>query len=1067
MHIGFPARSHYFVTMRNRIILLFCVCYLLLAGLSLAGSQKRPGKHRLTRTKAVSHKAKSKKSARHTKQVSHPARPAPRKPELPVLTASLNRSLMYLEPEFDHNHLNTSVVDVLALPDSMARHWVDSVFHTMTPAQKVGQFFMVATFSNRHDNHYQYIEHLIQNYHIGGVIYFQGGPYRQAVLTNRYQALAKIPLFVGIDGEWGLGMRLDSTMDFPKQMALGAVRNDDLIYRMGDEIGRQCKRLGIHINFAPVSDVNSNAANPVIGNRSFGEDKNNVARKAVAYMNGLQHNRIIATAKHFPGHGDASSDSHHTLPLINRTSEQLHNIDLYPFRQLIADSLMGVVTGHLHVPGIDNSTPAIAATLSGKVVTDLLKRELGFRGLVFTDAMNMAGVSRSAKTTDVNLRALMAGNDILLYPENVKQAITNILTALEKGIISQEFIDEKVQKILRAKYWAGLHHTKPIDLLNLDADLHSPDAQALKQELCTEAVTLVENRNKTLPLRDLDTLRLASVAIGAEWGNPFQKTLSQYAPFQHILYSEKPTDETDLNDMISQVGEANVVVVSLHRMSESASRKFGITKTTLDFISRLKASGKRVIVAAFGPAYSLTQFAEADAILCGYQDFDEMQRAMAQAVFVGSGVDGVMPVSVGDHSAGQSLTMISGDRLGNATPESEGMSSETLAQIDKIVQKALTDRVVPGCQVLVARRGKIVYDKNFGKLTYAGTDKVTSETLYDLASLTKVLSTLQCVMWLYDHKQIDLDQRASVYLPELRGTNKQNITLRDVLWHQSGMVSYFPGSWERTKTLGGGLKAEYYSSKPDSLHPLQVGPALWATPALKDSVWKWVIQSPMSAKIQDGKPSYVYSDLNFMTLQKVVERVTKQPMDRFVVETIYKPLGLQTLSFTPLQRLLNARCAPTEQDTYFRNGLLAGTVHDQMAAVQGGVSGHAGLFGNAHEIATLLQLNLQKGEYGGKRIFQEKTVPYFTQTISPRSHRALGWDKPNPDQSSVYVADAASGHSFGHTGFTGNVVWVDPDKDLVFVFLSNRIHPTAANNLINTTKLRKRIDEVIYNSIGK
>ncbi|SOD96752.1 glycoside hydrolase family 3 N-terminal domain-containing protein [Spirosoma fluviale] len=957
-------------------------------------------------------------------------------------------------------------VEVFTMSDS-GQHWVDSVFNTLTAEQKIGQFFMVATFSNRHENHYQYIEHLIQTNHIGGLIFFQGGPYRQAILTNRYQAASKVPLLVGIDGEWGLGMRLDSTMNFPKQMSLGAIRNNELIYRMGAEIGRQCQRLGIHINFAPVSDINSNPANPVIGVRSFGESKENVALKASAYMRGLQQTHVIATAKHFPGHGDTNADSHHTLPTVSRSSEQMRDIDLYPFRKLIADSLMGVVTGHLHVPVMDN-TPALAATLSEKIVTELLKKELGFRGLVFTDALNMGGISRSPKAIDVNLRALMAGNDILLYPENVREATLNILNAVQQGIISQEFINEKVKKILRAKYWVGLHHYKPINLAGLSGELNSPEAQLLKQELCEQSVTVIDNKKDLLPLKQLDTLKLASVAIGAEPGNVFQKTLNQYAPFQTLAYPEKPVSEADLSHIVAQLSEANTVVVSFHRMSESGLRKYGITKPSLDLITRLKQQGKNVIVTAFGSPYSLPQFSAADALVCAYQELEDMERVVPQVLFGGLGAKGMLPVSIGDLKVGLGHTLNPEGRLSTGSPESVGMKTTVLNQIDAIAQGAVKNHVVPGCEILVARKGKVVYSKNFGALTYAaGAEKVTDETLYDLASLTKVLATLQSVMVLYDRKQIDLTQKASLYLPELRNTNKQNITLQDLLWHQSGMVSFYPTTWDRTRLPGGGLKAEYYGAVRDSLHTLQIAPTLWGVPALKDSVWKWVVQSPMSRKTDEsGKPAFVYSDLNFLTLQKIVERVSKQPLDKFVTENVYKPLGLHQLGFTPLQRLPNPQCAPTEQDTYYRNQLLVGTVHDQMAAVQGGVSGHAGLFGNARDIATLLQMNLQKGVYGNERIFQPMTVPYFTQTLSNRSHRSLGWDKPNPESaSSVYMAQQVSARSFGHTGFTGNVVWVDPDQELIFIFLSNRIYPTAGNNSINTTKLRRRIHEVIYSAI--
>ncbi len=1027
--------------MRNLVIRPILLVGLLSVSLLTAFGLTKPGRsfwHRLSHTKRVS-------------------KPVVKKPIVRAVSTTL------LPYKFGPA---AQPVEVFALPDS-GQQWVDSVFHSLTPEQKIGQFFMVATFSNRHENHYQYIDHLIQSNHIGGLIFFQGGPHRQAILTNRYQAESKVPLLIGIDGEWGLGMRLDSTMEFPKQMSLGAIRDNELIYQMGAEIGRQCQRLGIHINFAPVSDINSNPANPVIGVRSFGESKENVALKASAYMRGLQQTHVIATAKHFPGHGNTSADSHRTLPTVARSSEQMRDIDLYPFRKLIADSLMGVVTGHLYVPVMDN-TPALAATLSEKIVTELLKKELGFRGLVFTDALNMGGISRSSKTMDVNLRALIAGNDILLYPENVREASLHILSAVQQGIISQEFIDEKVKKILSAKYWAGLNQYKPIDLANLATDLNAPEAELLKQNLCEQSVTVAENKYDLLPLNRLDTLRLASIAIGAQPGNIFQKTLNQYAPFETIALPDKPISEANLTTILEDIGDANTVVVSYHRMSESANRQYGLTKPSLDLITRLKQRGIKVVVTAFGSPYSLPKFAAADALVCAYQDLDEMERVVPQILFGGLGARGMLPISMGELKMGMGLKLNPAGRLSAGSPESVGMKSSILNQIDAIAQGAVKNHVVPGCEILVARKGKIVYSKNFGALTYSpNSEKVTDETLYDLASLTKVLATLQSVMVLYDRKQIDLNQKASVYLPELRNTNKQNIVLMDLLWHQSGMVSYYPTTWDRTRLPGGGLKASYYSATHDSLHTLQIAPTLWGVPALRDSVWKWVIQSPMSRKMdQSGKPAYVYSDLNFLTLQKIVERVSGQPLDKFVTDNVYKPLGLHQLGFTPLQRLPDPICAPTEQDTYYRNQLLVGTVHDQMGAVQGGVSGHAGLFGNAHDIATLLQMNLQKGVYGDQRILNPMTVPYFTQTLSNRSHRALGWDKPNPaSTSSVYMAQQVSPRSFGHTGFTGNVVWIDPDEELIFVFLSNRIYPTAGNNSINTTKLRRRIHEVIYSAV--
>ncbi|WP_460634523.1 glycoside hydrolase family 3 N-terminal domain-containing protein [Larkinella harenae] len=952
-------------------------------------------------------------------------------------------------------------VEVLRSTPQQQR-WVDSVFRTMTQEQKIGQFFMVATFSNRDEAHYQYIETLVRHYNIGGLIFFQGGPFRQAVLTNRYQAAANVPLLIGIDGEWGLGMRLDSTMDFPKQMTLGAIRDTAVVYRMGAEIGRQCQRLGIHINFAPVSDINSNPANPVIGNRSFGESKENVALKAIAYMKGLQHTRVIATAKHFPGHGDASSDSHLTLPTISRSATQLNDIELYPFRKLIADSLMGVVTGHLHVPVVDN-TPRLAATLSEKIVTDLLKKELGFRGLVFTDALNMNGVGK-LPAEEINLRALMAGNDVLLYPENVPDAVHKIADAVEQGKISQTLIDEKVKKILRAKYWTGLDKYQPIALENLNRDLNSSEAQLLKQELCEQAVTLAKNTNNVLPIGTLDTLRLASVSIGTDYGNPFQKMLGRYAPIKQLTYSEKPSSDRNVDEIVNQIGDANLVVISYHRLSPSSRWNYGVTNASLNLISRLKQKGVRVVVCAFGSAYALRPFAgtEADAVLCAYEDGEEMQRVVPQVLFGAVPAKGVMPVTVGDWKIGNGILTAPNQRLAYSLPESVGMRSGQLRHIETVIQKAIRDRAFPGCQVLVARKGKVVFDKSFGTLSYNSFERVTDETLYDLASLTKVLATLQGIMLLQERGAIDLNQKVAYYLPEFQNGSKRNMTVSDVLLHQTGLPAGLSRAIERSKALS---TAEFRSVR-DSLHSLQVGPTLFAAPALRDSIWQWIVRTPLTNRVDEaGRYNYVYSDLSFVILQKLVERVAKQPLDVFIAENLFKPLGISTLCFNPLQGHPGNRIAPTEQDTYFRHSLLQGTVHDQLAALQGGISGHAGLFGDATDIAKILQMNLQRGNYGGQRFLMPGTVPLFVRTQSDRSHRVLGWDKPEVDGNSVYHATQVSPRSFGHTGFTGNVIWVDPDYDLVFIFLSNRVHPSAGNTLINTQKIRRQIHEIIYQSM--
>ncbi|MEZ4903336.1 MAG: glycoside hydrolase family 3 N-terminal domain-containing protein [Spirosomataceae bacterium] len=717
---------------------------------------------------------------------------------------------------------------------------------------------------------------------------------------------------IGIDGEWGLGMRLDSIEDFPKQMTLGAIQDNRYIEQMGVEIGRQCRRLGISVNFAPVADINSNSSNPVIGLRSFGENRDNVTAKSAAYMKGLQRQHVIATAKHFPGHGDTGTDSHFTLPVLLHSTEHLAASELYPFQKLINDSLTGIITGHLYVPELDN-TPNLAASLSEKIITDLLKKKMGFEGLIFTDAMNMKGVMRGRTAVDANIKALMAGNDIILYPERVAESIKKIKEGVMNGTIPSEIIDEKVRKILRAKYWVGLNRIRPINSTLLNNQLQSPAFSALTRNLCEQAVTLVHNENQLLPISTLDTCTFASIAIGGGGINAFQQTLSKYAPFNHIVYAEKPTTNIEVESLIAQTNGAKVVIVSLHDSRRNFNRPFYITSATIDLLNRLQQQSK-VIVSLFATPYALKQLPTTSAVVCAYEDLPDLQSVAAQQIFGALPFRGKLPISIeGRYELGTGYETKGTNRLIFGMPEQVGMSSVSLMKIDTLIAKSIEARIFPGAQVFVARRGRAVFQKNYGTLTYDNpTQKVTNETLYDVASVTKVAATLQATMYLQEQNAIDLKQKAAHYLPELVGTNKASITIEDLLLHRSGLVAFYPKLWENTKTGGGGLMTEYYSSLRDSVYSLQIAPRLFAKPAIQDSVWKWIIQSPMRKQVR-GKYPFVYSDLGILMLQKIVERVTNQPLNDFLSQNFYEPLGMVMTGFRPLERFAEDQIAPEKK----------------------------------------------------------------------------------------------------------------------------------------------------------
>ncbi len=942
-------------------------------------------------------------------------------------------------------------------------HWIDSTFSTMSLDQKVGQLFMIAAYSNQSEGEYAKVENIIEKYQIGGLIFMQGTPNSQAKLTNRYQKAAKVPLIISFDGEWGLGMRLNKVISYPKAITLGAIQNNTLIYKMGVDIAEQFKRLGMHLNFAPDADVNSNSENPVIGFRSFGEDKNNVAQKAIAYMKGMQHNGIMANAKHFPGHGDAATDSHFGLPKIAHTQEQLNDIDLYPFQEMIKDSLMSVITGHLLVPSIESKN--IATSMSYNVVNELLKTKLGFKGLVITDALNMKGATKNYPNPgEMELQAYLAGNDILLMPDNLIAGINKIKNAIINGKIDSLDLGLRVKKILKAKYWAGLSTKKEIAIENIDDDLNQQKYFGLKQLLFENAVTIAKNNQNIIPLiNQPDQKKIISIAIGAELGNSFQKTLLKFGPFS-IYSNESRSDESWYNSLLNTLDTGKTVVVSLHRLSNYPSRRYNISPTTMSFLTKLQKRNKVALV-LFGNPYSLKYFPEIETVICGYEEDPQMQEATAQVIFGALPAKGLLPVSVNDKlKVGAGIYLESADILGFSLPEAVGINSVALTRIDNIVNSSIDQKIFPGCNMLIARKGKIAFTKAFGNLRYESGQRVTPYTVYDLASVTKVAATLQAIMKLTDVGLLDLNQRASFYLPEMDSTNKRKILISDILKHQAGLHGYLP-FWENTKK-NRTLDTTFYSKSKSEQFPFTVATNIYSNQALKDSVWHWVLQSPLiSRRNRAGEFSYLYSDLGLLILQKIVEKISGMPLDKYCDNAFYQPLKLERTGFNISEKISIDQIAPTENDLAFRGLQIQGTVQDQQAAMLGGVAGHAGLFGSLYDLVKILQMNLNKGHYQGIRYFNEKTIEEFTKYSSNKSHRALGWDKQPDDHDSHYISGEASEESYGHSGYTGTMVWVDPKYDLIFIFLANRVYPNANNNKLNALKIRRKIHDVVYQSL--
>ncbi|GAB2549279.1 glycoside hydrolase family 3 N-terminal domain-containing protein [Rufibacter soli] len=945
------------------------------------------------------------------------------------------------------------------------QRWVDSVYQTLTPEQRLGQLFMVAAYSNSGQGHVREIENLVSQYGIGGIMFMQGGPVRQAKLTNRYQSLAKVPLLVAIDAEWGLDMRLDSSMHFAKQMTLGALPDDRYVYLMGREIALKLKRLGIHVNFSPVVDVNSNPNNPVIGNRSFGESKEKVTARGIAYIKGLQDHGIIAVAKHFPGHGDTDADSHFSLPVLSHDMARLTEVELYPFKRSFDAGVMGVMVAHLHVPKLDSIVNR-AATLSPYLVNDLLKGKMQYEGLVFTDALNMKGVTRYHKPGEVDALALIAGNDVLLFSEDVPKAMQSIKLAIAAGQITEQEIELRVRKMLHAKFWAGLNQYTPIDLTNLSSDLSRPGSKVLQQQLYEQAVTVVANKNNLLPFRMLDTTSFASLSIGAGSHNMFTQTLDKYTSFKKFAITSRAAPDSVYRNLKRDLAGSDVVVVSLHNLNNNPGNNFNLSGNALGFIKELQRdSTKKVVVVVMGNAYSLKNFESSQWLVCGYEDNEVVNRVIPQVLFGALPGIGRLPVTASPKfKAGDGITTPSLNRLKYSVPESVGMNSTILKQIDNIALEAIAYAATPGCQVLVVKDGTVVLEKAYGYYTYDRSQPVTEKTIYDLASITKVAATLQAVMFLKDQGRLKLEEKLITYLPELRGTNKASLTVRDVLLHQAGLVAFIP-FWKQT-LRNGNLNPIYYDTLRSEKFPNEVVPGIYSNQRLEDSVWTWIVKSDLTGKrVANGKFEYRYSDLGLHIMKRVAERLLNQPLPDFLEQNFYAPLGASTLTFNPLNKFLKEQIAPTATTSDLKaNVTVQGTVHDGNAALLGGTAGHAGLFSNANDLAILMQMDLQNGNYGGQQYFKTPVVTEFSKGASQYSRRGMGWDKPDPDGNGP-TSELAPMSTFGHTGFTGTGTWLDPDNNIIYIFLSNRVYPDAENDKLLKYNIRTRIHDVVYQSL--
>jgi beta-N-acetylhexosaminidase len=958
-----------------------------------------------------------------------------------------------------------------------AMRWVKKKFRKLSKDERIAQLMIIRAHSNLGPDHIAEVTQLIRKYNVGGLCFFQGGPVRQALLTNRYQAMAKTPLMISIDAEWGLGMRLDSVISYPRQLMMGATPDAQLIYRFGKAVGEQCKRMGIHVNYAPVVDVNNNPLNPVINDRSFGEDKYKVTLFGVAYMKGLQDVRVMATAKHFPGHGDVSVDSHKDLPVINKSRSQLDDLELYPFSELIKAGVGSIMTAHLSIPAIDTTTN-LPSSLSSLNVTGILRNDLHFKGITFTDALEMQGVAKFFPKGDASVMSLIAGNDMLCLPGDIPGSIAKVKEAIRDGKLTWDDIDQKVKKVLLAKYHLGLANFEPIQTENLLADLNAP-TNAIRQLVSEGALTLLKKENPSVfPIAK--GKKIAYITIGAAAENTISNRMKTAYNADVYLFGSKaqvgaqlmddrtsiiPADKSDSAgavQLINTIRQKNydAVVIGLHNYSRRPANNFGLSNASVYLLNGLQQSNTITVV--FGNPYAIKNIHNATNLIAAYED-DELTQEAAVKLLEGTvQPKGKLPVTVSDNlKFGDGI--VYNHYFAPAPPASLGLNAVALDKIETIAKDAIDKGAMPGCVVLVAKDGKIAYHKAFGYTNFDRKEPVTTDMVYDLASVTKISATTVSVMKLYEEGKIDLEKTLGDYLTWTRGTDKAPLKLSDILLHQAGLNPFIPFYREVIDTATGDPYPQYFSTVKDEMHAYRVAEGLYLRNDWEDTLYKRILQSKLTAP-----DKYVYSDNDFIFLGKIVEAVSGKPLNEYARETFYVPLHMTTTTFRPRELMPLDMIVPTEEEKHFRRQLIRGDVHDEGAAMFGGVAGHAGLFSNAYDLAQLYQLLLNGGELNGVRLLQKATIDKFTAYNSSISRRGLGFDKPEKDNATrkePYPSASVSPETFGHTGFTGTCVWVDPKTNLVYIFLSNRVTPTRNNNKLGQLSVRPNIQEAIYQSI--
>lgn len=928
--------------------------------------------------------------------------------------------------------------------------WAEAELNKLSLEEKIAQFFMVASWPNKDEEHQKEIEHLVKKHHIGGIIFFQGTKAQLKTSVDRFQKVSKTPLLIGIDGEWGTAMRISDMKRFPYAHTLGACNDPEITKNLAKMMAQECREMGIHINFAPVADVNSNPENPVIGFRSFGENPSLVANHVKAYVEGLEENGVMSCIKHFPGHGDSEKDSHLELPTIKRSEAQFNEIEFVPFAAGIGAGTSSVMVGHLNVPSLDDSnTPS---SLSTKIIQDYLKKQLNFKGLVISDALNMKGVADHYGKTEVVVKAFEAGNDILLYPEEIEGSIDALVKAVRSGKITENEIDKRCLKVLLAKsHVQSYQHKKKI--------YTQEEIEWEKQKATEKAITVVKNEG-IFPIKD----RLQKIAVISVGSNPyhFQGMMKNYQKADYFNFDDFDQAKGNLPKSIELY---DLIILSVHTKSILAKDNFSLPKGDFQVLLTILPSATKKALLLFGNPLMYQSMATTTAfqsVIFGFENNVYAQEATGQLIFGAISAQGKLPFQVTkEFPANMGLKTDQLDVLKFSCPEELGIATSDLAEIQTIVQKGLDAKAFPGCQVFVAVKGKVIYRKNFGTVTYEDLTPVNDHHLYDIASVTKIVASTAGLMKLNSEQKFSLDKQLKDYLPDLvGGSDVANIRLKNMMAHQAGFTPWL--AFYKSTLNNGQWNLDIYKCDFADDYCVPVADNLWISNTYENKIYQKILSTNLNTPAK-----YEYSDLGYYFAKKIIEKQGDLPLDQYLYANFYDPMGLYHMRYLPLLYFPKSQIIPTENDTIFRKQLVHGYVHDPGAAMLGGVGGHAGIFSNSTDLGAMMQLYLNKGSYGGKRYIAPEIIEQYTSAQLPGNRRGAGFDRPTASKEGGPTCNLVSSESYGHSGFTGTFTWADPVYGINYVFLSNRVNPDANNKKIQSMNTRTEIQRVIYQAVQK